>query len=68
MRILNICVFASANDTGILILYFTKLISEFKKIGKHCKIFVFSIKLSCQNKESPPFLDNPSSLFQPHPF
>ena len=78
MRILNICVFASANDTGILILYFTKLISKFKKIGKHCKIFCLLYKtfmskqrispLSRQSLPLIPTLPFLEKIFHPHPY
>ena len=78
MRILNICFFASANEIGILILYFTKLISEFKKIGKHCKIFSLLYKtfMSKQrifplSRKSLPLIPTPhflEKIFHPHPY
>ena len=49
---------------------------EFRKTGKHCKYFCI-LKISCQSKESRPFLDNPTfiptppfleKILHPHPY
>ena len=55
-----ISVFASANEIAALILYFAKLISEFKKPGKYCKYFCLLYKNFMSKQRIPPFLNNPS--------
>ena len=60
MWILDICIFASASEIRALILYSTKLILGIKKkLESILNIFVFFIKISCQSKEFPSFLNNP---------
>ena len=53
MRILNICVFAAANENEPMISYLKKKwFWKFIQTGEHVNIFVFFIKTSCQSKES----------------
>ena len=55
MWILNICVFASASETGALILYFSKLILGIQKTGNHCKYFFLLYKNFMSKRRIPPF-------------
>ena len=74
MWILNICIFASASEIGVLVLYFRKLILRIqkkKKTVKHYKYFCLHYKSFMSSKESLPFLTIApflEKIFHPHPY
>ena len=56
MWILNIYVFFSTSENGVLILYFKKLILRIQKnTGKHCKYFCLLYKNFMSKQRIPPF-------------
>ena len=60
MWILNICVSASASESGAPILHFAKLILRIKKkTGKHCKYICLFYENFMSKQRIPPFLNNP---------